>query len=148
MGKGRVSGKKIIDKRKRDNTSFSMNIGLIVTTIAIISIVKDFLMYFETVDSNVIGIFITVIVAIIAVLVLKLNLSEKIKNRKNIRDLIDSWTVYSIIVFLIENSLLSDIGGNEEKILGFLVLILILVTGTALTIWILFFKKDRKYNVD
>ena len=133
---------KLADKEKaRKNRNYSMNIGIITTTIIVIGIIKDIFIDGGNILFDVLsGIF----VFLLTLFVMKTDLSSKIHNKKNMNDLIDLWATFSIAAYILEKLSLS---WGPLNLIEKVILIIMIIICAGFLYWIFFKKKDRKYNV-
>lgn len=137
------------EKQKKDyeNTLFAMNMGIVAAVIAVISVIKDILSYMKFGNDRVIGLASGFIVAVVTGVILKMDLSKMFTNKKNVRNLIDFFTTNSVIIYIIENLLLNSVA-HEDKIIGLIMLIAIIIGCIGISWWTFFVKPDRKHNMD
>ena len=120
----------------------SMNIGLSASIVLLLASIKDILEW----CCNVKGYHLNGIIGMVAIcsclIILKYNLSEKIKKKKEkIKQFIDLCTLISIVVFTLENAAF-DYVQDGEKIL--ITIILWVLTALPLIFLIsIFFKKEK-----
>ncbi len=134
---------KLADKEKaRKNRNYSMNIGIITTTIIAIGIIKDIFIGGDNILFDVLsGIF----VFLFTLFALKTDLASKILNKKNMNDSIDLWAIFSIAAYILEKLILS---WRPLNLIEKAILIIMIIISAGFLYWIFFKKKDRKYNVE
>ena len=142
-----VKYKKQLDTNKRLNNILSANIGITASITLVITVVKNVIELFIT-NIEWLNRILGVLVLILFLVVLKVDLGSKIKNMENLRNMIDVFTLVSIVVLGLENAAISFPGNTYDGILLLIVLIALLGLCIWAFVWTFFYKKDRKYHVD
>ena len=143
-----VKYKKQLDEQKRLKNILSANIGITASITLAITIIKDVIVLFITTDTKWLNFIFGILILALFLLVLKVDFVSKIKNKPNLHDMVDVFTMVSIIVFGLENAAISFIDNTYEKILLLVVLIALLGLCIWAFVWTFFYKKDRNHYVD
>ena len=142
-----VKTKKQQEENDRKSNIFSVNIGIAASITLIITVIKDLLSFFITKTKWLNGIL-GILALLLFWIVLKVDLGSKIRNKKNVKNMIDVFTFVSIIVFGLENTAIALQESTYDKIIGIVVLAMLSGLCMWTFVWTFFFKKDRKHNMD
>ena len=123
------------DKNEIKNSHLSMNTGITSCAILFYAVIRDFLILFG-IEIKWLNCIFGMIVLILYFAIVKKDLSDKVKNKKNLRNAID------IIIPFMDNL------DKCDKIIAIIIISTLLCLYIIVLGWTFFFKSDRKCNTD
>lgn len=137
------------DKNEIKNSHLSMNTGITSCAILFYAVIRDFLILFG-IEIKWLNCIFGMIVLILYFAIVKKDLSDKVKNKKNLRNAIDILTFISIIIFAIESIIIPFMDNLDkcDKIIAIIIISTLLCLYIIVLGWTFFFKSDRKCNTD